>query len=96
MRTKSHFRDGEIVDNFLLLLHPLLLIKDRVVEVLLEVLDGATLHISPDNPENNYDDNDKCQNNAPWYVEGACLKEEKEVDPLIVGVIDNFCLGGLG
>ena len=100
MKKKSHFRDGEIIDNFLLLLHPLLLVNDRVVEVLLEVFDGTTLHISPDNPKNdndkNNDDKDNCNNNGPWYVEGARLKEEKEIDPLIVGVIHNFSLGGPG
>ena len=64
------------------------------------MFDGTTLHISPDNPKNdndkNNDDNDNCNNNGPWYVEGACLQEEKEIDPLIVGVIHNFSLGRPG
>ena len=47
---KLYFRDGQIVHNFFLLFDPLVLVNDRIAQVLLEVFDGASFQISPEDP----------------------------------------------
>ena len=45
-----YFRDGQIVHNPFLLFDPLALVNNRIAQVLLEVFDGASFQISPEDP----------------------------------------------